>query len=218
MAFLYVPNGVHMPGWTPRSRRCAASICRPILEPLQPVKDDLLVLSGLDLEPGACPRRRRRRSRPRHGQLSDRPSSAGRPTAPTSRPASPSTRWPPSESAMRPAFRLWRSAARGARRRANATTAIVVLISRIFRGGAKRRPSPNRSIPAWSSIGSSADRPMQRWRRRGPERSAEKEHPRLLGEDARQLSRALGAADRRKLDEYLDRRARARAANQPGPP
>jgi Protein of unknown function (DUF1552) len=50
MAFLYVPNGVHMPSWTPRS--LGASLDLPeILEPLQAVKDDLLVLSGMTLDP-----------------------------------------------------------------------------------------------------------------------------------------------------------------------
>jgi Protein of unknown function (DUF1552) len=50
MAFLYVPNGVHMPGWTPRSVRGALEL-PTILEPLRAVKDDLLVLSGLTLNP-----------------------------------------------------------------------------------------------------------------------------------------------------------------------
>jgi hypothetical protein len=48
-AFVYVPNGVHMPAWTP------ATIGRefdlpPILAPLHPFRDDLLVLSGLALD------------------------------------------------------------------------------------------------------------------------------------------------------------------------
>ena len=50
MAFIYVPNGVHMPDWTPRS--LGAGFALPaILEPLRAVKDDLLVLSGLTLNP-----------------------------------------------------------------------------------------------------------------------------------------------------------------------
>jgi Protein of unknown function (DUF1552) len=48
MAFIYVPNGVHMPDWTPRE--AGAQFELPvILEPLHAVKDDLLVLSGLAL-------------------------------------------------------------------------------------------------------------------------------------------------------------------------
>ena len=46
MAFLYVPNGVHMADWTPRVE--GANFELPaILEPLQPFKQDTLVLSGL---------------------------------------------------------------------------------------------------------------------------------------------------------------------------
>jgi hypothetical protein len=50
MAFLYVPNGVHMPGWTPRSPGADFEL-PAILEPLRAVKSDLLVLSGLSLNP-----------------------------------------------------------------------------------------------------------------------------------------------------------------------
>jgi hypothetical protein len=46
MAFLYVPNGAHMPDWTP-SVEGAGFELPPILQPLASVKDDLLVLSGL---------------------------------------------------------------------------------------------------------------------------------------------------------------------------
>jgi hypothetical protein len=50
MAFLYVPNGIHMPGWTPRSVGEGFEL-PAILEPLEAVKDDILVLSGLTLNP-----------------------------------------------------------------------------------------------------------------------------------------------------------------------
>jgi Protein of unknown function (DUF1552) len=50
MAFLYVPNGVHMPDWVPRSDGADFEL-PAILEPLKAVKDDLLVLSGLSLKP-----------------------------------------------------------------------------------------------------------------------------------------------------------------------
>src|SRR5688500_11580626 len=46
MAFLYVPNGVHMPDWTP-SVEGANFEFPSILQPLQPFKQDTLVLSGL---------------------------------------------------------------------------------------------------------------------------------------------------------------------------
>ena len=50
MAFLYVPNGVHMPDWTPKGVGASFEL-PPVLESLRSVKDDLLVLSGLTLDP-----------------------------------------------------------------------------------------------------------------------------------------------------------------------
>jgi hypothetical protein len=51
MAFLFVPNGAHMPDWTPA--RDGVDFEMPwILEPLKPYKSDLLVLSGLAQDRG----------------------------------------------------------------------------------------------------------------------------------------------------------------------
>jgi hypothetical protein len=51
MAFLFVPNGIHMPDFTPKA--LGANFDLPnILEPLAPVKNDLLVLSGLTHDKG----------------------------------------------------------------------------------------------------------------------------------------------------------------------
>ena len=46
MAFVYVPNGIDMRHWTPEQDGPLGALPR-ILEPLEPVKDDLLVLSNL---------------------------------------------------------------------------------------------------------------------------------------------------------------------------
>lgn len=46
MAFLYVPNGKHMPDWTPQQTGRDFELS-PTLKPLEPVKEKLLVLSGL---------------------------------------------------------------------------------------------------------------------------------------------------------------------------
>jgi hypothetical protein len=46
MAFLYVPNGVHMPEWTPRDVGPLGEL-PPILQSMAPFKKDLLVMSGL---------------------------------------------------------------------------------------------------------------------------------------------------------------------------
>ncbi|GIW78385.1 MAG: hypothetical protein KatS3mg105_0192 [Gemmatales bacterium] len=46
MAFFYVPNGVHMKEWTPRAEGSRFDL-PSILQPLAPVRDELLVLTGL---------------------------------------------------------------------------------------------------------------------------------------------------------------------------
>jgi hypothetical protein len=46
LAFVYAPNGKHMPDWTPKAEGAGFEL-PPTLEPLRAVKDDLLVLSGL---------------------------------------------------------------------------------------------------------------------------------------------------------------------------
>lgn len=46
VAFLYVPNGIHMQAWTPEAVGAEFSL-PSTLEPLKPFQDDLLVLSGL---------------------------------------------------------------------------------------------------------------------------------------------------------------------------
>jgi hypothetical protein len=46
LAFLYVPNGVHMPDWKPKDDGPLGELPE-ILKPLAPVKDHLLVVSGL---------------------------------------------------------------------------------------------------------------------------------------------------------------------------
>jgi hypothetical protein len=51
MAFLFVPNGVHMPDWTPTQE--GADFALPhILQPLQAHRGELLVLSGLTQDKG----------------------------------------------------------------------------------------------------------------------------------------------------------------------
>ena len=46
MAFIYVPNGCHMEDWTPAKEGTDYELTS-ILQPLSPVKDDVLVLTGL---------------------------------------------------------------------------------------------------------------------------------------------------------------------------
>ena len=49
---VYVPNGMAMEYWTPATEGAAFTLT-PILEPLAPFRDSLLVISGLDGPPGA---------------------------------------------------------------------------------------------------------------------------------------------------------------------
>ena len=51
MAFLFVPNGVHMQEWKPSATGADHELPR-ILKPLSPVKRDLCVLSGLTQDKG----------------------------------------------------------------------------------------------------------------------------------------------------------------------
>src|SRR5262245_38627457 len=50
LGIVYVPNGVHMPDWTPAEIGAAWKLT-PILEPLDRMKSDLLVLTGLEQHP-----------------------------------------------------------------------------------------------------------------------------------------------------------------------
>jgi len=51
MAFIFVPNGVHLPNWTPKSEGFGFQLPY-ILDPLANVQEELLVLSGLTHDKG----------------------------------------------------------------------------------------------------------------------------------------------------------------------
>jgi hypothetical protein len=51
MAFFSVPNGMHMPDWTPKEDG-PLGVLPPILAPLEPLRPSVTVLSGLTLEGG----------------------------------------------------------------------------------------------------------------------------------------------------------------------
>ncbi len=51
MAVLYVPNGAHMPDWTPKTEGAGFDL-PAILQPLAPFRDDLLILSELTCDKG----------------------------------------------------------------------------------------------------------------------------------------------------------------------
>jgi hypothetical protein len=51
MAFLFVPNGIHMPDWTPTTSGYAFELPY-VLQPLDRVRDDVLILTGLTQDKG----------------------------------------------------------------------------------------------------------------------------------------------------------------------
>lgn len=51
MAFMFVPNGVHLPDWTPKQAGYGYDLGH-ILRPLAPVQDDVIVVSGLTHDKG----------------------------------------------------------------------------------------------------------------------------------------------------------------------
>lgn len=51
MAFMFVPNGVHLPDWTPKQQGFGFDLPH-ILQPLAAVQDDLMVISGLTHDKG----------------------------------------------------------------------------------------------------------------------------------------------------------------------
>jgi len=51
MVFFSVPNGIHMPDWTPKKEGPLDAL-PPILAPLEPLKASITVLTGLTLDGG----------------------------------------------------------------------------------------------------------------------------------------------------------------------
>ena len=85
--------------WKPRGEGSDFELS-PILTPLAPFRDQMVVVSGLDAPPGRrAPRRRQRRSHARHEHVADRRASRSTPKAPTSTTGSRPIRSPRARSA-----------------------------------------------------------------------------------------------------------------------
>jgi hypothetical protein len=202
MAFLYVPNGVNMPGWTPRSTGARWEL-PTILEPLHSVKDDLLVLSGLTLNParalgdGGGDHARAMASfltgrHPRKSDGADLQAGISVDQAAAQR-IGQKTRFPSLEfgceggknagecdhgySCAYQSNLSWRSETTPVAKQINPR----MVFDRLFGSPAGR-----------DGVEDMASRDRH-----------SKSILDFVGEDARQLSETLGAADRRKLDEYL---------------
>ena len=215
MAFLYVPNGVHMPDWTPRS---VGAEFRAAGDPRAAVarsRTTSLILSGLTLNParalgdGGGDHARAMASflTGRHPRKTDGADlragisvdQAGRPIH---RPVDP---LPLAGDRLRG----------GQERAASATTAIAVPISRTSPGRASRLRSPKRSIPGWSFdrlFGEPAPTADG-----GDASRADRQHKSVLdfvGEDARQLRASAGGGRPPQARRISHRRSRDRAADR----
>jgi hypothetical protein len=218
LAFLYVPNGKNMADWTPRAEGAGFDL-PAILEPLAGVRDDVLVLTGLTADKArphgdgagdharalaafltGCQARKTDGTDLRAGVSADQVAAAR---------VGERTRLPSLELGCEPgamggncdsgyscvysSTMAWRSAAQPLPKEVNPR----VVFERLF------------------GSGPDADR-----RRRGDRRGSLLD---FVREDARDLSRRLGAGDRRKLDEYLasvrdvEERARRAEAMPPVP-
>jgi hypothetical protein len=200
IAFLYVPNGVHMPDWTPRDGAGSGLELSPILDPLRPVKDDVLVLSGLALNParalgdGAGDHARAMASfltgrHPRKTDGADLQAGVSVDQLAAAK-IGTSTRFPSLElgceggrnagecdhgySCAYQSNLSWRGEAAPVAKQINPR----LVFDRLF-GAPTSGADPDRDARRRKSV---LD---------------------FVGEDARRINNALGAADRRKLDEYL---------------
>ena len=153
MAFVYVPNGIIMEDWTPPTEGPVAFLpasFRAILQPLEPFRERLMVLTGLTPDPARA-----------HG---DGPgdharaaaayltaSTPRRRPAQIFRPACRSTSLWLARSGMKRDSLRWSWAARKACRPAIATTAIAAPTATLFPGARRRRRCRPRSTRARSS-------------------------------------------------------------------
>ncbi len=202
MAFVYVPNGVQMPDWTPATAGGEYQL-PPILQPLQAVKKDLLVLSGLTLDKarahgdgggdharamaafltGKHPRKTN------GADLRGHLRGSGRRRALWAKP---------------PASPPWKSAAKEVKTQAPATTVTAALIKRTSAWRGEQAPVAKEIDPRLifeRLFGGSSQRED------GPAQTSRPSDERsildFVMEDAARLRPRLGGSDRRKLDEYL---------------
>ncbi len=157
LGFVYVPNGVHMPAWTPTTEGAAYEL-PAILGPLAPHRDRLLVLSGLAHAKAERERRRPRRPRALRGDLPDRRAGRRRRRAPTSAAGVSVDQVAAQIVGTETASPRSNSAATRARHRATATRATPARTRATSRGGRRRRRTRRRSTRRPCSTACSATR------------------------------------------------------------
>ena len=147
MAFVYVPNGVHMADWTPAGEGEISELSY-ILEPLKPFKSDLMVHTGL-----VCDKARPHGNGPGdHARAMAAFLTGAQPkrtSGETFGQASLSTRWRPSGSANTRGFLRSNWAAKAGYTPATATRVRVALTRPISPGGVNRLRTPRKSIRGW---------------------------------------------------------------------
>lgn len=203
LAYFYVPNGVHMDAWRPEDEGELKEL-PAILEPLEPVKDRVTVLS--DLAADHCNGKSAGHEPAGGGFLvggkckhSETPEVAGAsvdqvaareiglstPVESLALGIDPGHRGDHGYSGTYLSHISWRSKTTPAPLQMNPKT----LFDNLFRGKPPRRPDWNRS-----DVTARAARPD----------SIEQSILDLVREDAKDLQRKLGFSDRRKVEEYLD--------------
>ena len=194
--FVYVPHGAIMEQWTPTTAGAGFELM-PILKPLEPFRDSLVVVSNL-ADRAAADTNHAVRS----ASLADRQPSPSGPTARTSGSARRSIRSSRSRSA-----RTRRS------RRSSGDRGLHGLVGACAPGyscaymntsqlAAPTTPLPMEINPrvVFERMFGSGDTAEQRLARH----EGRPEHPRFVTEDLNDLQTRLGAGDRVRLDEYLD--------------
>jgi hypothetical protein len=204
LGFFYVPNGVHMPHWKPAEPGNLTELPR-ILQPLEPVKDHVLVLS--DLAAAHCESKAaahepsgggflvgqkcKHSEIPEVGgisvdQLAAREIGLSTPVDSLAMGIDVGYRGDHGYSGAYMSHISWRSKTTPAALELNPKE----LYERLFRGRPARQPNWNQQA--------AQDQPA------APTDPVEAKVLDLVQEDARALQRRLGYADRRKLEEFLD--------------
>jgi hypothetical protein len=200
MAFIYVPNGIDMKHWTPQAEGAGFDLPR-LLEPLAAFRDDILVLSGLTLNSGRA--------------LGDGPGDHARAAASfltgvhprktagadiaagisvdqiAARRIGSSTRFPSLELGCE-----------DGRQAGNCDSGYSCAYSNNLSWRTPSTPMPpevNPRLVFERLFGDSSEDPATRLKRERYNKSILD----FVSEDTKQLRGALGATDRRKLDEYL---------------
>ena len=204
LAFIEVPNGIMMDKWTPATEGADFALT-PILEPLAPFRDRMLVLSGLDQNQSkALGVRDRRRSSARLHRLADgharqddlRRGLARRHLGRSDRGAGIRQIHPARLARGRP----------GVRRRwwAPASPPMAAPITTRSRGATRPRRCRWRTARAPSSSVCSATRGATDAKTRLALRQEDRSILDAVTDDVKRLRGKLGGADRGKIDQYLE--------------